>query len=180
MSLDVYLYGERVGTLFPAGDNDYRLAYDPELVERVGPGKALLSNSLPARPSPTAPRPPAPTSRGCCPKARAASRLGRELGLDATDGYLLLAELGQDCPGAVTFLPAGEAPQPRERGSLAWLSEEELAEVVKPPPPRLFSADCRQRMRFALPGLRHKLSLVRDEAGRPLGLARGGRRRART
>lgn len=165
MSLDVYLYGERVGTLFPAGDNDYRLAYDPELVDRVGPGKALLSNSLPARPEPYSAEATRAYVEGLLPEGPRRQRLGRELGLDPTDGCLLLAELGQDCPGAVTFLPAGEAPQRRDRDSFAWLSEDELAEVVKPPPPRLFSADCRQRMRFALPGLRHKLSLVRDEAG---------------
>jgi serine/threonine-protein kinase HipA len=165
LSLDVYLYGERVGTLFPAGDNDYRLAYDPELVETVGPGKALLSNSLPARSEPYSAEATRAYVEGLLPEGPRRDRLGRELGLDATDGYLLLTELGQDCPGAVTFLPSGEAPQSPDRDSFAWLSEDELAEVVKPPPPRLFSADCKQRMRFALPGLRHKLSLVRDEAG---------------
>lgn len=165
MSLEVYLYGERVGTLFPAGDNDYRLAYDPELVERVGPGKALLSNSLPARPEPYSAEATRAYVEGLLPEGQRRERLGRELGLDATDGYLLLVELGQDCSGAVTFLPPGEAPQAPEPDSTAWLSPDELAEVVKPPPPRLFSDERRQRMRFALPGLRHKLSLVRDEEG---------------
>jgi serine/threonine-protein kinase HipA len=165
LSLDVYLYGERVGTLFPAGDNDYRLAYDPELVERVGPGRALLSNSLPARPQPYSAEATRAYVEGLLPEGPRRARLGRELDLDATDGYLLLAELGHDCPGAVTFVPAGERPQPRDSASTAWLSEDELAEVLKPPPPRLFSEECEQRMRFALPGVRHKLSLVRDEAG---------------
>jgi serine/threonine-protein kinase HipA len=163
LSLDVYLYGERVGTLFPAGDNDYRLAYDPEVVERVGPGKALLSNSLPARPEPYSAEATRAYVEGLLPEGPRREKLGRELDLDATDGYLLLAELGRDCPGAATFVPAGEAPQRRDRDSFAWLSEDELAEVVKPPPPRLFTEESEQRMRFTLPGLRHKLSLVRDE-----------------
>lgn len=167
MSLDVYLYGERVGTLFPAGDNDYRLAYDPELVERVGPGKALLSNSLPARPEPYSAEATRAYVEGLLPEGTRRSRLGRELDLDPADGYLLLQQLGHDCPGAVCFLPPGEVPRPRDRDALAWLGEDELAEVVKPPPPRLFSEARKQRMRFTLPGLRHKLSLVRDEdAGR--------------
>ena len=165
MSLDVYLYGERVGTLFPAGDNDYRLAYDPALVERVGPGKALLSNSLPARPEPYSAEATRAYVEGLLPEGTRRAKLGRELDLDATDGYLMLAELGQDCPGAVAFLPPGETPQRRDLESLAWLDEDELAEVVKPPPPRLFSDARQQRMRFALPGLRHKLSLVRDNGG---------------
>jgi serine/threonine-protein kinase HipA len=165
LSLDVYLYGERVGTLFPAGDNDYRLAYDPELVEQVGPGKALLSNSLPARPEPYSGEATRAYIEGLLPEGPRRARLGRELDLDASDGYLLLTELGQDCSGAVTFLPAGDAAQSRARETIAWLGEDELAEVVKPPPPRLFSEDRKQRMRFALPGLRHKLSLIRDESG---------------
>jgi serine/threonine-protein kinase HipA len=163
LSLDVYLYGERVGTLFPAGDNDYRFAYDPELVERVGPGKALLSNSLPARPEPYSAEATRAYIEGLLPEGPRRDRLGRELDLDASDGYLLLVELGRDCPGAVSFVPAGEVPQPRTPETIAWLGEDELAEVVKPPPPRLFSEERPQRMRFALPGLRHKLSLIRDE-----------------
>jgi len=36
MTLDVHLHGERIGTLFPAGEHDYRFAYDPKLVEKTG------------------------------------------------------------------------------------------------------------------------------------------------
>lgn len=165
MSLDVYLYGERIGTLFPAGDNDYRLAYDPELVERLGPGKALLSNSLPVRTEPYSAEATRAYVEGLLPEGQRRGRMGRELGIDATDGYLLLAEIGRDCPGAVSFLPPGELPRAPEPDALAWLSEDELGELVKPPPPRLFSEEREQRMRFTLPGLRHKLGLVRDEAG---------------
>jgi serine/threonine-protein kinase HipA len=165
LSLDVHLYGERVGTLFPAGDNDYRLAYDPQLVERVGAGKALLSNSLPARSEPYSAEATRAYVEGLLPEGPRRARIGRELDIDETDGYLMLAELGQDCPGAVSFVPAGETVEPRDPDSIAWLSEEELAEVLKPPPPKLFSDDCPQRMRLALPGRRHKLALVRDEKG---------------
>lgn len=165
MSLDVYLYGERIGTLFPAGDNDYRLAYDPHLVERVGPGKALLSNALPARPEPYSAEATRAYVEGLLPEGPRRARIGRDLDLDATDGYLLLAELGRDCPGAVAFLPRGDSPQPREPGAISWLDQGELEELVKPPPPRLFDPGNLRRMRFALPGLRHKLSLVRDEEG---------------
>lgn len=165
MSLDVYLYGERVGTLFPAGENDYRLAYDPALVERVGPGKVLLSNSLPARPEPYSAEATSAYVEGLLPEGPRRGRMGRELGVDHADGYLMLAEVGFDCPGAVSFLPQGETPTPPDPSSVAWLTADELAEVVKPPPPRLFTEECERRMRFTLPGIRHKLSLVRDEAG---------------
>ncbi len=160
MSLDVYLHGERVGTLFPAGDNDYRLAYDPELVERVGPGRALLSNSLPARPEPYSAEATSAYVEGLLPEGSRRARLGRELEIDAADGYLLLEEIGRDCPGAVSFLPPGDIPRPLGPDSLAWLEGDELAEVVKRPMP---SAPGAGRLRFALPGQRHKLALVRDE-----------------
>lgn len=160
MSLDVYLFGERVGTLFPAGDNDYRLAYDPEVVQRVGPGRALLSNSLPARPEPYSAEATRAYVEGLLPEGSRRARLGRELEVDAADGYLLLERIGQDCPGAVSFLPPGEAPRPTSPDALAWLDEDELIEAVKRP-----GAAAGSRMSFSLPGLRHKLALVRDGDG---------------
>ncbi len=162
MSLDVYLYRERVGTLFPAGDNDYRFAYDPAVVEKVGPGRALLSNSLPARPEPYGADATRAYVEGLLPEGPRRARLGRELDIDATDGYLLLAETGRDCPGAVSFVPAGEAPRTPERDQLAWLEPDELAEVVKPPPPRPSAEAPERRLSSTLPGRRHKLALVRD------------------
>lgn len=164
MSLDVHLYGERVGTLFPAGDNDYRFAYDPKLIDEIGPGKALLSNSMPVRVEPFSREATAAFVEGLLPDGRRRKRVAKELGIDPADGYELLREVGRDCPGAVVFLPDGteidESPDPE---SLDWLTEEELAEVVKPPPPALFTEECPGRMRFALAGVRHKLALIRDE-----------------
>jgi serine/threonine-protein kinase HipA len=165
LSLDVYLYGERVGTLFPAGDDDYRLAYDPNLVAKVGPGKVLLSHALPARSEPYSAEATRAYVEGLLPEGPRRGRLGRELDLEEPDGYLLLAELGHDCPGAVTFLPEAETPAQGDPSTLSWLTEEELGELLKPPPPRFLSDECGQRMRFVLPGVRHKLSLVHDEAG---------------
>lgn len=163
MSLDVYLFGQRVGTLFPAGDDDYRLAYDPELVERIGPGRALLSNSLPARPEPYSAEATRAYIEGLLPQGSRRARLGRELGIDVSDGYVLIERIGRDCPGAVSFVPPGEAP-PGPRGSveLAWLEEDELAEAVKRPLPA-GSDGAERSLSFALPGQRHKLALVRDE-----------------
>jgi serine/threonine-protein kinase HipA len=163
LSLDVHLYGERVGTLFPAGDNDYRLAYDPELVERIGPGKALLSNSLPARPDPYSAEATRAYVDGLLPEGPRRARLGRELGVDASDGYVLLTELGQDCSGAATFVPPGDTPPQRDLDSASWLSEEELTEALKRPSPQLCGPDRGSAMRFTLPGMRHKLALFRDE-----------------
>ncbi len=163
MSLDVCLYGERVGALFPAGDNDYRLAYDPGLVQRVGPGKALLSNSLPARPEPYSAEATRAYVEGLLPEGPRREGLGRALGVDAADGYLLLAQLGRDCPGAVSFLPAGEAVGSSDSEPIAWLSGEELEEALKRSSSQPGGPDRNGGVHFTLPGLRHKLALFRDE-----------------
>jgi serine/threonine-protein kinase HipA len=163
MSLDVYLRGDRIGTLFPTGDCTYKLAYRPELVETLGAGRALLSNSLPLRAEPHDPQATRAYVEGLLPQGRRRHSIARELGIDPADGYSLIAELGRDCLGAVTFLPEGEAIEQREHDSLDWLSDEELEEVVRSPPSRVFDSSRPQRMRFALPGDRHKLALVYDE-----------------
>jgi serine/threonine-protein kinase HipA len=163
MTLSVHLYGDRIGTLFSAGDNDYRFAYDPELVDERGPGQGLLSNSLPLRREPFSGEATRAYVEGLLPQGRRRRRIGKELDVDHVDGYLMLAELGQDCPGAVTFVPEGEEIEARGPEQVQWLEEDELAELLKAPPPTYFGEDGGRRMRATLPGDRHKLSLVRDE-----------------
>lgn len=163
MTLSVHLYGDRIGTLFSAGDDDYRFAYDPDLVDELGPGEGLLSNSLPLRREPFSAETTRAYVEGLLPEGNRRRRIGKELGLDHVDGYLMLTELGQDCPGAVTFVPEGEEIEERAPEEIQWLEEDELGELLRTPPPSYFGEDGGRRMRAALPGMRHKLSLVRDE-----------------
>ena len=163
MSLDVYLHGERVGGLFPAGNGDYSLAYRPEKVDELRPGALLLSNSLPLRAEPFGPDATRAYIEGLLPRGARREAIAAELGLDPDDGYGLIAELGRDCIGAVSFVAAGEPVEPPAADEIAWLSEGELREVLRTPPRRLFDPAQPRRMRFALPGERHKLALVRDE-----------------
>jgi serine/threonine-protein kinase HipA len=162
MSLDVHLRGERIGTLFPAGADDYRFAYAPEVVERVGAGATLLSNTLPVRPEPYSAAATRAYAEALLPEGAWRGRLARELGVDADDGYTLLAKLGRDCSGAVVFLPEG-TPLRSGADAVSWLSEDELGELVTQPPPRLIDPTSAQRMRFSLAGVNHKLALLRDE-----------------
>jgi serine/threonine-protein kinase HipA len=163
MSLDVYLHGKRIGALLPAGGGSYSFAYRPETVEALGAGEILLSHSLPLHCEPFGPDVSRAYVEGLLPQGRRRRAIARELGIDPADGYALIAELGGDCPGAVVFLRQGESPQPGDATSLAWLSEEELEELLQSQPARLFDPSDERRMRFALPGERHKLALVRDE-----------------
>jgi serine/threonine-protein kinase HipA len=163
MSLDVYLHGEPIGGLLPTGEDSYRFVYRPETVEEVGAGEVLLSNSLPVREEPFGPDASRAYVEGLLPQGCRRSAIAAELGLDPGDGYGLIAELGRDCPGAVVFLREGEDPEPSDADSPAWLSDEELEELLQPQPAQLFDPANARRMRFALPGERHKLALWRDE-----------------
>lgn len=162
MSLDVHMHGQKVGTLRRREDG-YVFAYDPAAVERPDSGAALLSTALPVQAEPFSAEATRAYIEGLLPQGKRREAIAHELGLDPADGYALIAELGHDCPGAVTFLAAGEVATPRDSASLAWLDEGELEELLQPRPPRLFDHSRERRMRFTLPGERHKLALVRDE-----------------
>lgn len=167
MSVDVHLRGRRVAVLSREGDG-YGLAYDAGAVRRLGEDAARLSVSLPPRREPYDHAATRPYIEGLLPRGNRRRRIAHELRLDPDDGYGLIAELGRDCPGAVTFAPGGSddadaAGAPAAGEEPAWLEPDELAEVLDFPPERCFDPERPQRMRFTLAGERHKLALLRDE-----------------
>ncbi len=163
MSLDVYLHGKRVGGLFRLGQHHYSFAYTPETVEGVGAGGVLLSHSLPVRPEPFGADATRAYVEGLLPQGERRAAIATELDLDPDDGYGLIAELGGDCLGAVSFGRGPVETEPEPAGALNWLTDAELEEVLQPQPEQLLDPDDPWRMRFALPGRRHKLALVHDE-----------------
>jgi len=165
MSLDVYLHGKRVGRLFRLGEDHYSFGYAPEVVAGAGAGEQPpLSHSLPLREEPFGPAATRAYVEGLLPQGARRRAIARELGLDPDDGYGLIAELGGDCLGAVTFGDAPAGPGAAAGEPIAWLTDAELEELLQPRPERLFDESDPLRMRFALPGARHRLALVHDEA----------------
>jgi serine/threonine-protein kinase HipA len=165
MSLDVYLHGKRIGGLFPISEEDFQFAYGVDLAGEHEAGTPPLSHSLPVRQAPYGPDVSRAYVEGLLPQGGLRRAIARELGLDAGDAYGLIAELGGDCLGAVTFAPAGESPSLQRSGEPRWLTDFELEEALHTPPRNLFDGGDPRRMRFALPGRRHKLALVRSEDG---------------
>jgi serine/threonine-protein kinase HipA len=163
MSLDVYLRGQLIGGLFRAGEDGYSFAYRPEAVEQGDPGTVLLSHTMPLRAEPYSPAVSRAYIEGLLPQGGRRRAIARELEIHPDDGFALIAEMGGDCLGAVTFLSEGETVEPREIGDVEWLTDYELEAVLEPRPSPLFEAERPRRMRFALPGDRHKLALVYDE-----------------
>jgi serine/threonine-protein kinase HipA len=165
MSLDVYLYGEPIGQLLPASGEDYQLVYSAEQIEGFGEGGAVLSNSLPGSEEPYSPDASRAYIEGLLPEGRRRERIAKELSIEPSDGYGLIAALGRDCPGAVTFLPTDEPATTADDRPAELLSAEELEELVQVDPPRLFDPNRKERMRAVLPGARHKLCLIREKPG---------------
>lgn len=160
------MHGERVGALQRRRDG-YELAYDWEAVERLGPRRAQLSTALPPREEPYGPEQTRSYVEGLLPQGPLREAIAAGLGLDPGDGYGLTAALGRDCRGAVAFLPEGQGSEPGEHAEPAepaWVEEEELAEALAASQGRVVDPEHPERMRFALPGRRHKLALVRDGA----------------
>lgn len=166
MSLDVYLHGERIGTLVPgAAGHGYEFSYSQNALERYGRGVALLSNSLPTTEEPFSPDASRAYVEGLLPEGPRRLELARELAVDSDDGYAMVAALGADCVGGASFQPP-TAPPPCSAGARpSWTTDEELEELVVGPPRRLLDSARPQRMRAALPGVRHKLSLSRPDGG---------------
>jgi serine/threonine-protein kinase HipA len=163
MTLDVNLHGKPVGTLSRNGEYSCSFAYRAEAAKEFGAGSVLLSNALPVSEEAFGPDATRAYIEGLLPQGGRRRAIARELGVNPADGYGLIAELGRDCLGAVTFLAEGETEESRDGSSISWLTAAELEEVVQPRPARLLDPARPQRMRFALPGERHKLALVRDE-----------------
>lgn len=155
------MYGKRVAALLPGTLDSYSLSYDLEAIsEWEDPDRARLSMALPLREEAYDHERSRAYVEGLLPRGARREAIAEELELDPEDGFGLIAELGGDCPGAVTFLAEEEDCDPDE---IAWLEEEELEEVLRSPQ-WLFDEERPERMRFALPGTRHKLALIRDEA----------------
>lgn len=163
MNLDVYLRGKLIGGLLRAGEDGYSFGYRPEVLAEDEPSAVVLSHAMPPRLEPYGPEASRAYVEGLLPQGGRRRLIARALDIHPDDGYALIAELGRDCLGAVTFLPEGETAEPCEVDEIEWLTDAELEEALQPRPPSMFDAECPWQMCFALPGDRHKLALVHDE-----------------
>jgi serine/threonine-protein kinase HipA len=165
--LDVYLYERKIGRLEPAAATDYTFQYSDAIIEEVGEGTIVLSQSLPVRAE--AYGPPATRSyfEGLLPESARREELARELQVSVNDSYALLARIGRECAGAVVIIPEEESPASTVESGVEWLASERLAELVEELPRRpLGIARDSGRLRLSLAGVQRKLALVRNEEGR--------------
>ena len=168
-TLDVYLHEELLGHLIQNNDGQMSFAYlDFWLVK---PGAAALSQSLPLRKE----RFPEKECRGffggILPEESKREIIARNLGISARNDYALLEQIGGECAGAVTFLPAGQE-LPKRDYQYRKLDTTELAGILRALPKRPLLAG-EKGIRLSLAGAQDKVALRIDgqKVSLPLGSA---------
>jgi serine/threonine-protein kinase HipA len=106
--LDVYLLGERVGTLEQDEQGFLRFTYSPEWLVR--PGAIPLSHSLPLREERFGRNESRGFFAGILPEQHQREVVAKNLGVSAGNDFALLDRIGGECAGAVTFLGRGQKP----------------------------------------------------------------------
>lgn len=165
--LDVWCSDEHAGTLSDA-DDGLRFAYSPRWVQTR---RHPLSQSLPVGPELDS-APVAAFFGGLLPEGRPREVVARRLGLSMGNDFSLLEAIGGECAGAVRFLTPEGAPA-SDAGTVLWLSEEELAQLIRDLPANPMHADADGEFRLSLAGAQDKLPVVVD--GPHVGLTKGDR-----
>jgi serine/threonine-protein kinase HipA len=166
-TLDVYLHSEFVGHLIQDKGGQMTFQYADSWLE--APGASPLSQSLPLRKERFSRNECRGYFGGILPEESKREIIARNLGISARNDYAMLEQIGGECAGAVTFVPAGE-PLPGIEYRYRKLSSVELAAVLRELPRRpLLAGD--EGIRLSLAGAQDKVA-VRvdgDEISLPLG-----------
>jgi len=168
--LDVRLGRQSVGAIEHRGPGRYRFRYSAEVVERLAEGSLLLSASLPVRAQAFSPSEARPFFEGLLPEGAIRSTIARSLGLSEDNGFALMSELGAECAGAVTIVPAGE--EPATGASIRWFDDIGLARAVADLPRHPLGVSAEGEVRLSLGGVQQKLVVSRapsGQIGQPLG-----------
>jgi serine/threonine-protein kinase HipA len=167
-TLDVYLHNELVGHLIQ--DKGGQMVFD--YVERwlQKPGATPLSQSLPLRKERFKRNECRGFFAGILPEESKREIIARNLGISARNDYAMLEQIGGECAGAVTFIPAGETLPERKYGYRP-VSSQELAAILKELPKRPLLAG-EDGIRLSLAGAQDKVA-VRIE-GNDISLPLGG------
>ncbi len=166
-TLDVYLHEELVGHLVQDDDGQMSFEYLESWLAK--PGAAALSQSLLLRKE----RFPAKECRGffggILPEESKREIIARNLGISARNDYAMLEQIGGECAGAVTFIPAGQELPERDY-HYRKLDAKELAGILRELPKRPLLAG-EKGIRLSLAGAQDKVAvrIEGEEVSLPLG-----------
>jgi len=113
-TLDVYLHNELIGQLIQ--DDGDQMVFDYAEGWLQKPGATPLSQSLPLRMERFNRNECRGFFAGILPEESKREIIARNLGISARNDYAMLEQIGGECAGAVTFIPAGEALPERNYG----------------------------------------------------------------
>lgn len=168
-SLDVYLHNDLVGHLLQDDGGQMLFRYEESWLDR--PNATPISQSLPLRKRRFNRKECRGFFAGILPEENKREIIARNLHISARNDFAMLAEIGGECAGAVTFMPSGE-PLPERSYSYRTLSDEQLAAILRELPTRpLLAGD--EGIRLSLAGAQDKI-MMRLEGGEiclPLGEA---------
>jgi serine/threonine-protein kinase HipA len=153
----VYLAGSRAGRLIRKPNGNLQFRYDEGY---AGPP---LSQALPIQ---TNAHPHAVCHAvfgGLLLEGDPREAVAQNLRVSVANDYALLEELGADCAGALTLLPASETP-PREPKSRE-ITLEELDKHLRDLPQRPLAANPEEGIRLSLAGAQPKLAVILDGSG---------------
>jgi serine/threonine-protein kinase HipA len=167
-TLDVYLHDELVGHLIQ--DDGGQTVFDYAASWLNKSGATSLAQSLPLRKERFTRNECRGFFAGILPEESKREIIARNLGISARNDYAMLEQIGGECAGAVTFIPAGQALPERDYSYRA-LSSQELAAILNELPKRPLLAG-EKGIRFSLAGAQDKVA-VRIE-GNEISLPLGG------
>jgi serine/threonine-protein kinase HipA len=166
-TLDVYLHSGFVGRLTQDNGGQMIFQYAESWLDRQW--ASPLSQSLPLRKERFSRNECRGYFGGILPEEGKREIIARNLGISARNDYAMLEQIGGECAGAVTFVPAGE-PLPESDYRYRTLSSEELAAVLRELPKRPLLAG-EEGIRLSLAGAQDKVAVRVDggEISLPLG-----------
>ena len=166
-TLDVYLHNELTGQLVQDDGGQMLFTYAESWLKKSG--ATALSRSLPLRKQRFSRKECRGFFGGILPEESKREIIARNLGISARNDYAMLEQIGGECAGAVTFIPASEK-LPEQHYGYRTLSPAELAAKLRELPKRpLLAGDA--GIRLSLAGAQDKVAvrIEVDEISLPLG-----------
>lgn len=166
--LNVFMDGDRCGTLEQTNTGDLRFTYDDEYL--ANPTVTPLSLSMPISRREHRKRVVLPFLDGLLPDNEMARRaIGQRYAVSPNNPFALLAHIGADVAGALQILPPGieSSDQTQPRGSVRALSESDVIEATNATVSqyRHGGGVPGDTSRFSLAGAQPKLALCRTNHG---------------
>jgi serine/threonine-protein kinase HipA len=154
-TLDVYLQRDLVGQLIQDENGQLAFYYAESWLNNA---KAVpLSHSLPLRKEKFSRNECRGFFAGILPDESKREIIAKNLGISARNDFAMLEQIGGECAGAVTFIPAGEK-LPERNYTYRPLTSGKLAEILKMLPRRPLMAG-EDGIRLSLAGAQDKIAV---------------------